>query len=394
MAGKVRPAHQRTPRLKRGEMPWFLLAALLLSFLPSCQQGTSLGNNEPSAPDGDPIPTRKVVALGRLEPKGEVVNLTAPPGDRLTRLTVSRGDTIKAGQELAYLESFDERLAAKNQAFSRLMDAEAMLNSETKLGEALIAESEIRLRQLEEQRPLQIEAQRARVRDLEAQLALAEQDEERVAKLGDRGATSQQTIDHQRTEVQRFRSGLESARAELERLVKSFENDHRLADAQLTTAKAMLVRNKEALQVPTLRADLEYAEVLLKQSSLRSPISGKVLDILTRPGEATGFKPIMQLGDIADLYAVAEVYETEVRFIRVGHKARVSSRALSEEILGTVEEIGSIVTKNEVLDIDPAAEADRRVIEVWVRLEDRAEASGLINLQVDVEIDCGQDPAD
>ena len=269
-----------------------------------------------------------------------------------------------------------------------------MLNSETKLGQALIAESEIRLRQLAEQSPLQIEAQRAQVEDLEAQLALAVQDEARVAKLGDRGATSQQSIDHQRTEVQRVRSGLQSAQAELERLVRSFENDRRLADAQLATARAMLVRNQEALKVPTLRAELEYAEVLLKQSSIRSPISGKVLDILTRPGEATGFRPIMQLGDTTDLYAVAEVYETEVRFIRIGQQARVSSRALSDEVLGTVEEIGSIVTRNEVLDIDPAAEADRRVVEVWVRLEDPEEASELINLQVDVEIDCSQQPTE
>lgn len=391
-------SNRRRIRTNRAEflrlgVPLLVVAGLLLPYLSSCRQAESLGANEVDNQVNQPRMIRKVVALGRLEPWGEIVNLTAPPGDRVARLEVTRGEEVKAGQVLVYLESQEERLAARNQALSRLRDAEAVWKSETSLGQALVAESEIRLQRLEEEGPLQIRAQEAEVKDLEAQLALAVQDEQRLAKLKAKGVASQQAIDHQMTEVERLRSGLDSARAELTRLVKSFENDRDLAFAQLSTARAMLLRNQEALRLPTLKAELEYAEIQLEKASIESPLSGRVLDILTHPGEATGLKPIMQLGDINQLYAVAEVYETEVRFVRVGQAARITSRALSTEIAGRVEEIGSIVTGNDVLDIDPTAEIDRRVVEVWIRLNHEEEASGLINLQVDVEIDCREESA-
>src|SRR5689334_6083414 len=48
-----------------------------------------------------------VTALGRLQPEGEVTHLSAPSstnGIRVERLMVKEGDTVKAGQVLAYLE--------------------------------------------------------------------------------------------------------------------------------------------------------------------------------------------------------------------------------------------------------------------------------------------------
>jgi HlyD family secretion protein len=51
---------------------------------------------------------KKVTALGRLEPQGEVINLSAPlnlDGDRLKKLLVEEGDTVKAGDVIAILDS-------------------------------------------------------------------------------------------------------------------------------------------------------------------------------------------------------------------------------------------------------------------------------------------------
>jgi HlyD family secretion protein len=56
--------------------------------------------------------------------------------------------------------------------------------------------------------------------------------------------------------------------------------------------------------------------------------------------------------------------------------------------LGTVERISSQISKNDVLDNDPAADVDSRVIEVRIRLNEASSSlvADLINLQVDVEI--------
>jgi HlyD family secretion protein len=74
----------------------------------------------------------------------------------------------------------------------------------------------------------------------------------------------------------------------------------------------------------------------------------------------------------------------------VGQPATVKSKAFPDQILhGQVERISQLVQKNDVLGIDPTADADARVIQVRVRLKDSdsALAARFNNLQVDVFID-------
>jgi HlyD family secretion protein len=48
-----------------------------------------------------------------------------------------------------------------------------------------------------------------------------------------------------------------------------------------------------------------------------------------------------------------------------------------------------MVFKNDVLNVDPAARADARVVEVWIDLDDAKLTERLTNLTVDVVIDTG-----
>mgnify|MGYP001545441366 CR=1 FL=1 len=105
-----------------------------------------------------------------------------------------------------------------------------------------------------------------------------------------------------------------------------------------------------------------------------------------KPGEEVGSGPILVLGNTARMHAVAEVYETDIARIRVGQKATISSRALAKPINGTVVRVGEMVFKNDVLNVDPAARADARVVQVWIELEDPVAVAKLTNLTVDVVI--------
>jgi hypothetical protein len=49
-----------------------------------------------------------------------------------------------------------------------------------------------------------------------------------------------------------------------------------------------------------------------------------------------------------------------------------------------------MIFKNDVLNVDPAARADARVVEAWIDLEDTAAAKRLTNLTVDVLITTSQ----
>jgi HlyD family secretion protein len=98
------------------------------------------------------------------------------------------------------------------------------------------------------------------------------------------------------------------------------------------------------------------------------------------------------VGDTERMRAVAEVYETDIGKVRVGQFAEISSRALPKPVKGRVARIGNMVFKNDVLNVDPAARADARVVQVWIDLDldESALAKQLTNLTVDVLITTSQ----
>jgi HlyD family secretion protein len=99
------------------------------------------------------------------------------------------------------------------------------------------------------------------------------------------------------------------------------------------------------------------------------------------------------MGDTDKMRAVAEVYETDIGRVTVGQSATITSRALPRPLTGIVMRIGNLVFKNDVLNIDPAARADARVVEVWIELDEPAMIERLTNLTVDVTINAGDPPA-
>ena len=86
---------------------------------------------------------------------------------------------------------------------------------------------------------------------------------------------------------------------------------------------------------------------------------------------------------------VAEVYQTDIKKVRLGQKTIISSTALPRKFKGTVTDIGLLVDRQKILNINPGADTDRRIVEVKIRideLEDNKLIMGLTNLQVDVAI--------
>jgi HlyD family secretion protein len=111
-----------------------------------------------------------------------------------------------------------------------------------------------------------------------------------------------------------------------------------------------------------------------------------VLDILAQPGEFIGLTGILELGRVDRMYAIAEVYETDIGRVAIGQKAQISSDALAEPLTGKVEFIHLKVAKQDEIGTDPAARKDARIIEVDILLDKPEKAASLTNLQVDIVI--------
>jgi HlyD family secretion protein len=235
--------------------------------------------------------------------------------------------------------------------------------------------------------PLRIAAQEATIASLESKLANDKDILESQALLFTRGVASRRLNEDQKAIVAQDEANLAAARARLAELKHQFEVDQINAQVQIRLAQAQLERAQAEFPIASLQAQIASAESRARRMALVAPVDGRILNIKLKPGEDVTNAPILTMGDTTLMRAVAEVYETDISLVKLGQSATVNSRALPHPVTGKVTRIGSMIFKNDVLNVDPAARADARVVEVWIDLDDVTLTEGLTNLTVDVVID-------
>jgi HlyD family secretion protein len=336
-----------------------------------------------------------VAALGRIEPRSEIISLGAGVGaglgagvasDRLDSLLVARGDPVQKGQVLGYLGGHAEQMAEIDMYRAQLNEARQRLSTEIALDRARIEAAEIHQRQIEEVSPQRIAAQQATIASLEAKLANDKDILASQSQLYDRGAGSRRVNDDQKATVAQGESNLASARARLSELHHQFEVDQIDAKVQISMARAQLQRAEAEIPIASLERRIAAAEEHARRLTLYAPIDGRILNIKILPGEDVSGGPVLIMGDTGGMRAVAEVYETDIARVQLGQVATISSRALPHPVTGKVGRIGDMVFKNDVLNVDPAARADARVVQVWIDLNEPQLTERLTNLTVDVLI--------
>ncbi|MDX2097628.1 MAG: ABC exporter membrane fusion protein [Leptolyngbyaceae cyanobacterium bins.59] len=346
---------------------------------------------------------RTVTALGRLEPAGEVVQLSAPTstdGNRLEQLLVKEGDRVRPGQVIAVLDARDRLQAALAQAQEQVRIAEANLDrvqAGAKRGE--VAAQQATIARITAERTGDLSAQSATVARLQAELENAQAEDQRYADLYREGAISVSMRDSKRLALQTAQERLTEARATLDRTRLSRQE-------QLTEAQATLDRISEVRPVDVAAAEAEvgYARAAVRQAqanldrayikvpssdAVGMPRDFQVLKIHTRPGELVSQQGIADLGQTGQMVAVAEVYESEVGQVRSGQRVTMTSDSLPTPLRGTVERIGLQVQRQNVVNTDPSANVDARIVEVRVKLDQASSqiASRYTNLQVKVVIE-------
>jgi len=171
--------------------------------------------------------------------------------------------------------------------------------------------------------------------------------------------------------------------AELANARREYDRSLQLSRSQVESDSR---RDEWRTKVVVLEAQRERAECERKLTEVRAPIDGQVLDVHTRAGEKVGPSGILDLGATQAMYAIAEVYETDIARVAVGQRAQVSSPVFAATINGVVERIRPKIQKQDALGTDPAARKDARVVEVEIRLDQSAPVAGLTLVQVEVLI--------
>ena len=377
---------------------WIIIATIAL-----CIGGTTMGlfwRNSISSTQPQLVPVsdsvvRTVTALGRLEPKGEVIQLSAPASSQASRveqLLVKEGDRVKAGQTVAILDNRARASAAVDEAEAQVRVAQAKLaqiQAGAKRGE--IAAQQALIARLDAQHQGDVDAQAATVARLRAQAQNAAVENKRYGSLYQEGAISASERDSKRLTLETDQKSLQEAQAVLRRIQTT-------SSPQLSEAKANLARIAEVrptdlqaaeAEINRAKAAVNQAKADLEQAFVKSPQNGSVLGINTHPGELIGDSGIVEIGQTDPMYAVAEVYQSDIRRVRAGQRVRLTSDSLSDELQGTVEWIGAQVQRQNIINTDPSENIDARIVEVHVRLDDASsqKAAKFTNLQVKAVIE-------
>ena len=346
--------------------------------------------------------------MGWLEPAGAILNIHGPMGDRLDKLSVVEDADVEKGQTLALLDSRRVKELQRDTLDCQLREATLRMNAESRVADVHIRTAELGMKKV---RLKEVEAKYLgkRINLLEANLALATKDYERLGKL--RGRTmvsdqpdslvssdevvSEQELDRQKLLVHRATTELEAARAELETLDVSQEPNAKAAQADYDAAVAGKELAASSVPIQSLENRRKIAQAELDLTEIKAPCKGRVLKIFVQEGESIGQKPILRMANVNQMVAIVEVLDVSVKRIQLGQTAVIKSNAFHKPyeagLNGEVISIGKVVNTPELKSIDPYARVDRHVIPVRIKLDEAhcVEAANFINMQVEVEIHTG-----
>lgn len=337
-----------------------------------------------------------VAALGRLEPQGEIIRLSAPSSPRgsvrVGKLLVKKGDKIHPGQVVAILDSYATNLAALEKTERQIQVAQANLKRvEAGAKQGDISAQKATIARLEAELRGETSTQKATIDRLKAELNNAETENQRYQQLYEDGAISASNVDTKRLRRDTVQQQLNEAKASLNRTVETLQKQLNEAQAKLDSITEVRPTDVQAAQadVESAKASLKQAQAELDLSSIRSPINGQVLKINAWPGEIIGSNGVAELGRTQQMYVVAEVYETDIKKVRLGQSAEITGDAFTGKIKGTVTDIGLQVGKQNVFTNNPGADTDNKIVDVKVRINnpiDNQKVASLTNLQVQVLI--------
>ncbi|MEW6669027.1 MAG: efflux RND transporter periplasmic adaptor subunit [Thermodesulfobacteriota bacterium] len=304
----------------------------------------------------------KVGALGRIQPSGGVIQLVGPPGDRISEIVVKEGESVKSGATLVVFEG-------KVTHELELAQAELALREAEEVGAKSIALQALKLKETDQLGRNAIVTQEKKIAVAGAEHDFARKRLNRYEGIEGERLSAQQ-MDERKSQVEVTQAKLAAAKLEMERLRLSHEIGVALARLELDR----LTLNRE-ISMGQAGNRLSQARERLKQSVLRAPRDGTILEIFARPGESSGGRPVLTMADLESMYVIAEIFEGDLLKITPGMTATITGSGIPGPLKGAVESVGRVIT------------GSSRTANVKVRLSDSKAASRLINMEVDISID-------
>ncbi|MEL6855214.1 MAG: HlyD family efflux transporter periplasmic adaptor subunit [Cyanobacteria bacterium J06607_13] len=282
-------------------------------------------NSNDSEAATSPVDIESVVALGRIEPEGEVIRLSVSNAadSRVNEIRVSEGDRVEAQEVIAVLQGAERRQADLSSAYAlvRQRQAELAQQQSGNVKPASLAAQRETIARLEAQLMTQRQQRLAAIEKAQAVLQESQAKYERYQLLAAAGAL-------ERVELDVALRDYETAQADLALERSNQEETERTLSAQISEERMRLSELAQPLPeaIEIAVAQLEQAQIQVAQSQadlddvlVRAPVAGQILKINTRVGEQVNTQQgIVELAQTDQMMVVAEVYETDIRKVSIG----------------------------------------------------------------------------
>ncbi len=345
-------------------------------------------------------PLNAVVALGRLVPAGEIIKVSVSNAQdsRVNQLFVTEGDRVQENQVIALLQGVERREAdvrnAETEVRLRQAELERVLAGEAKVAQVQAQRAEIT--QLQAQRQTEQPQRQAAIASAAAVLKDAERTLERRRQLQRQGGISLADLNQAERDLDTARAALLERQGALQQTLATLQ-------AAIDKAQAELVALTEVrpVDLKIAQANLEKAQIEVEQRRadledvrVRAPIAGQILRINTRVGEQVNTaQGIVELARTDQMYAIAEVYESDIVRVKQGQRASLVTDhgGFTGTLNGRVESIGLQIgrkTLQSATESGPNLDQNARIVEVKVKLDpaDSQKVAQYTNMQVQVSI--------
>tara|TARA_B100001989_G_C24508527_1_gene449051 strand:+ start:49 stop:1407 length:1359 start_codon:yes stop_codon:yes gene_type:complete len=293
-----------------------------------------------------------VVALGKLEPKGDVKDIQIPIGGVIEEILVESGDRVDANQILVQLDK--EASFEKYKSFQNALEEKEFQLEKTS---SILS---LKRDQKEQEILLVQEKIRSSTEKKEMNLVLLNKLEE----LYEAGGISKFKYFEYKINYDDIVSKLSQLKIEKERAAGLLNQEIKKLESEQALIRA---------EIASLKSELIAAKVTLKYQSLKSPVSGIVFDLkpTTEGYVAQSSEPIMKIVPFDDLEADIEIPSNKIGFVKVGMPVDISIDSFPSSdfgvIVGNVKKIGS--------DALPPSQIDQRTeyrFPATIRLENQS----------------------
>lgn len=267
-------------------IPVFLLLA-------GCSAGL-VGVNAPSEPPS-----------GMVEAKEVDVN-TKIPG-RVIKILVKEGDTVKAGQLIAQIDSKD------------LIAKEKQLQAQIAAAKAQISLARVSTLLQDKSSSSSLELAHAKLAEAQAQADLMQKSYDRMQKLYEETAISKQQIDDITAKADTAQAMVAQARASVS-AAEASRLQVQVGQENVVSAQA---KYDQAI------AALEEVQVNLAETQIKSPCNGTVTSLITDEGElVSSGMPLLTVTDYTDNWVNLKVPETKIQALVLHQKLEVSAQSI------------------------------------------------------------------